>query len=53
MVSAVAHRQPAVPEPGLTAAARTLRAAPPAGPAPTGAAQVLLREWLDRLASDR
>lgn len=52
MIGAVTHRQPVVPEPGPAAAARTLRAALPGRTSLTGAEQVLLREWLDRPASD-
>jgi AcrR family transcriptional regulator len=51
MVSAVTSQQPAVQEPGPAGAARALRAALPVPGTLSGAEQLLLEEWLDRLAA--
>ncbi|MER6565222.1 TetR/AcrR family transcriptional regulator [Streptomyces sp. NPDC001093] len=52
MVAAVTHQQPAVQVAGPAEAARTLRALLPEQTALSGAEQLLLGEWLDRLSSD-
>jgi AcrR family transcriptional regulator len=51
MVAAVTSERPAVREPGPAGAARALRAALPEQTSLTSAEQVLLTEWLDRLAA--
>lgn len=52
MVAAVTNQEPAVRETGPAGAARALRATLPEQTALSGAERHLLREWLDRLASD-
>lgn len=52
MVDAVTNREPAVRDAGPAGAARALRAALPEQTVLSGAEQHLLREWLDRVASD-
>ncbi|MCW8096140.1 TetR/AcrR family transcriptional regulator [Streptomyces tauricus] len=52
MVTAVTNEEPAVQEVGPAGAARALRATLPEQSVLSGAEQHLLREWLDRLASD-
>ncbi|MFJ4901355.1 TetR/AcrR family transcriptional regulator [Streptomyces sp. NPDC088727] len=52
MVAAVTNREPAVRDAGPAGAARALRAALPEQTVLSGAEQHLLREWLDRVASD-
>ncbi|MER7722450.1 TetR/AcrR family transcriptional regulator [Streptomyces sp. NPDC096323] len=52
MVAAVTSREPAVQSAGPAGAARALRAALPEQTALSASEQQLLREWLDRLASD-
>ncbi|MEU1365206.1 TetR/AcrR family transcriptional regulator [Streptomyces sp. NPDC005803] len=52
MVAAVTHQEPAVRSAGPAGAARALRAALPDQTTLSPAEQQLLREWLDRLASD-
>ncbi|MHA6762361.1 TetR/AcrR family transcriptional regulator [Streptacidiphilus sp. PAMC 29251] len=52
MVAAVTNQEPAVQDAGPAGAARALRAALPEQTTLSGAEQHLLREWLDRLASD-
>ncbi|MFD8686344.1 TetR/AcrR family transcriptional regulator [Streptomyces sp. NPDC059651] len=52
MVSAVTHQEPAVQSAGPAGAARALRAALPEQTALSASEQQLLREWLERLASD-
>ncbi|MGW5106414.1 TetR/AcrR family transcriptional regulator [Nocardia sp. NPDC004123] len=52
MVSAVTTEQPAVRDAGPAGAARALRAVLPEETMLTTAEQHLLREWLDRLATD-
>ncbi|MFE3060296.1 TetR/AcrR family transcriptional regulator [Nocardia sp. NPDC059239] len=52
MVSAVTTEQPAVRDAGPAGAARALRAVLPEETTLTTAEQHLLREWLDRLATD-
>lgn len=51
MVSAVTSERPAVQEPGPAGAARALRAALPDQKVLSEGEQVLLKEWLDRLAT--
>jgi AcrR family transcriptional regulator len=53
MVAAVTNQEPDVRDPGAAGAARALRARLPEQTILSGAEQQLLREWLDRLASDR
>ncbi|MEY9965018.1 AcrR family transcriptional regulator [Streptacidiphilus sp. MAP12-16] len=52
MVAAVTNQEPAVPDAGPASAARALRATLPEQTTLSGAEQHLLREWLDRLASE-
>ncbi|MEU9185256.1 helix-turn-helix domain-containing protein [Streptomyces sp. NPDC048484] len=52
MVAAVTNEEPAVRDAGPAGAARALRASLPEQTTLSGAEQHLLREWLDRLASD-
>jgi hypothetical protein len=52
MVAAVTTQEPAVKEAGPAGAARALRAALPEQTILSAAERHLLREWLDRLASD-
>ena len=52
MVAAVTNQEPAVQEAGPAGAARALRATLPEQTTLSGAEQHLLREWLDRLASE-
>lgn len=52
MVTAVTNREPAVQDAGPAGAARALRASLPEQTILSGAEQHLLREWLDRIASD-
>ncbi|MFJ2261668.1 TetR/AcrR family transcriptional regulator [Streptomyces sp. NPDC087844] len=52
MVTAVTNEEPAVQDVGPAGAARALRATLPEQSTLSGAEQQLLREWLDRLASD-
>ncbi|WP_406089135.1 TetR/AcrR family transcriptional regulator [Streptomyces sp. NBC_01013] len=52
MVSAVTNQEPAVRSTGPAGAARALRAALPDQTTLSASEQQLLREWLDRLASD-
>ena len=52
MVAAVTNQEPAVQDAGPASAARALRAALPEQTTLSGAEQHLLREWLDRLASE-
>ncbi|MGW6206125.1 hypothetical protein ACWF9B_21090 [Streptomyces sp. NPDC055089] len=52
MVTAVTNQEPAVQSAGPVGAARALRAALPEQTALSTSEQQLLREWLDRLASD-
>ncbi|MFI6653132.1 TetR/AcrR family transcriptional regulator [Streptomyces sp. NPDC050529] len=52
MVTAVTNQEPAVQSAGPAGAARALRAALPEQTALSTSEQQLLREWLDRLASD-
>ncbi|MFH8468508.1 TetR/AcrR family transcriptional regulator [Streptomyces sp. NPDC017991] len=52
MVTAVTNEEPAVQDVGPAGAARALRATLPEQSTLSGAEQHLLREWLDRLASD-
>lgn len=52
MVTAVTNEEPAVQDAGPAGAARALRATLPEQAILSGAEQHLLREWLDRLASD-
>lgn len=52
MVAAVTQQEPAVQSAGPAGAARALRAALPEQTALSASEQQLLREWLDRLASD-
>jgi hypothetical protein len=53
MVAAVTNQEPDVRDPGPAGAARALWARLPEQTILSGAEQHLLREWLDRLASDR
>ncbi|WP_395373037.1 TetR/AcrR family transcriptional regulator [Streptomyces tubercidicus] len=52
MVAAVTNQQPAVQDPGPAGAARALRAALPGRTNLSNAEQHLLREWLNRLATE-
>lgn len=52
MVAAVTNQKPAVQDTGPAGAARALRATLPEQTTLSGAEQHLLREWLDRLASE-
>jgi hypothetical protein len=52
MVAAVTNQQPAVKDSGAAGAARALRAALPEQTNLSRAEQLLLREWLNRLAAD-
>jgi AcrR family transcriptional regulator len=52
MVTAVTNQEPAVQDTGPAGAARALHAALPEQTILSGAEQQLLREWLDRIASD-
>jgi AcrR family transcriptional regulator len=52
MVTAVTNQEPAVQDAGPAGAARALRAALPEQTILSSAEQHLLRDWLDRLASD-
>ncbi|MDQ1024574.1 AcrR family transcriptional regulator [Streptomyces umbrinus] len=52
MVAAVTNQEPAVQDAGAAGAARALRATLPEQTTLSGAEQHLLREWLDRLASE-
>ncbi|MDQ0948306.1 AcrR family transcriptional regulator [Streptomyces phaeochromogenes] len=52
MVAAVTNQEPAVQDAGPAAAARALRATLPEQTTLSGAERHLLREWLDRLASE-
>ncbi|MGA6223726.1 TetR/AcrR family transcriptional regulator [Streptomyces umbrinus] len=52
MVAAVTNEEPAVQDAGPAGAARALRATLPEQTTLSGAEQHLLREWLDRLASE-
>jgi AcrR family transcriptional regulator len=52
MVAAVTNQEPAVQDTGPAGAARALQAALPEQAILSGAEQHLLREWLDRIASD-
>lgn len=52
MITAVTNQEPTVQEPGPAGAARALRAALPEQTTLSSAEQHLLREWLNRLASD-
>jgi len=52
MVTAVTNQKPAVEDASPAGAARALRATLPEQTTLSGAEQYLLREWLDRLASD-
>ncbi|PWI44776.1 TetR/AcrR family transcriptional regulator [Streptomyces sp. ICBB 8177] len=52
MVAAVTNQQPAVEHSGPAGAARALRAALPEQTSLSSAEQLLLREWLDRLAAE-
>ena len=52
MVAAVTNEEPAVQDAGPAGAARALRATLPEQTTLSGAEQHLLREWLDRIASD-
>jgi hypothetical protein len=52
MVAAVTSEKPAVQDAGPAGAARALRAVLPEETSLSSAEQELLREWLDRLASD-
>lgn len=52
MVAAVTQQEPAVQSAGPAGAARALRAALPEQTALSASEQQLLREWLDRIASD-